>query len=172
MESRILLRTIASTFASVVVEMAPICTTPRILPRLASRNAPVASGGTMSKRRRLAMLRHLKSSEPSESLMMMSAPAASRAAAMFEPMNPAPPVITTMRLLRRPAERSSPPSCRSSDRPYVGAGDDGGRAVTSLERNQNDLAAIGSHEIGADNGRDRVVSALDKIVRLQQFDEP
>ena len=73
-DRRMLLRTIASMSVSVVVEIAPMWKTPAILSRLASKNAPVASGGIMSNRRRLAMFRHLKSFAPIQSLTTMSAP--------------------------------------------------------------------------------------------------
>ncbi len=115
---------------------------------------------------------------------------------MFEPIKPAPPVIrqiTALLLadLRREQFASvgrggrtitdtagrggrlqrprSPPSCSRSS---GCAGDDGRRAMTPLERNQDDLVP---HTIGRDRRRRRsrrVISALDEVVGPQQLDQP
>ena len=78
---------------SVVAEMAPMCTTAATSPAWAASQGRMASGRTMSCRATGATLRHL-SPTSSQSTTTTRRPWAARAAAMLEPMNPAPPVTT------------------------------------------------------------------------------
>ncbi len=84
-----------SASASVVEEIAPMCTIASILAPCAGSHSSKASGAMSSRRGTRARLRHLPASR-SRSQTATGSPRSASAATRFEPMKPAPPVRRIM----------------------------------------------------------------------------
>ena len=126
-ERRKLFSITASPSVAVVSEIAPRWITASSLRPSSQR--PRSAGDTMSASWRFCRLRHFPSA-PSQSLTATSArPASLRLATTFEPINPAPPVTSSMIVSKYPARPDALPLPQSAE-----ASNRAPKAVACLDR--------------------------------------